>query len=78
MFVGDTGACPRGKRLREASLGQAPALFTNIRLGWKDFLVTHVLTYLASSSVKKRKGFQTTTPVANVIKLFTVVGYDFS
>ena len=43
MFVGKAGAYPRVKHLKDGSLGQAPALPTNIRLGWTIFPATNTL-----------------------------------
>jgi hypothetical protein len=37
------------EHLKGASLGQALALPTNIRLGWKDFSGTNVLAYYEMS-----------------------------
>jgi len=35
MFVGKAGAYPSESPLRCSTLGQAPALFVNLRLDWK-------------------------------------------
>ncbi len=39
------GAHPRVEHLKGASLGQAPALTTNITLGWKGLPGTNTLAY---------------------------------
>jgi hypothetical protein len=51
---------------------------TNIRLGWKGFSETNALAYYEKLQLTSVKSFITLTPVANVMKLFTVVSYDFS
>ncbi len=47
-------------------------LFVNIRLGW--MAETNTLAYYEGAIEK----FYSTGPVANVIKLFTAISYDFS
>jgi hypothetical protein len=42
-------------------------------LDWKGLAVKNVLAYIASSSVKKKKS---STPSANVIKLFSFIDDD--
>jgi len=39
------GAYPREEHLKVVSLGQAPALLANIRLGWKGLPGTNTLAY---------------------------------
>jgi len=43
------GVYPRGKHMKGAPLGQAPALLTNIGLGWKGLSGSSTLVYFASS-----------------------------
>jgi len=54
------------------------ALHTNIRLGSKGLPGKNVPAYYDHSSITAVKGFIKLGPVANVIKLFTAVSYDFS
>jgi hypothetical protein len=44
-----TVAYPRVEHLKGASLGQAPALPANIRLGWKGLSRTNTLSYFEYS-----------------------------
>jgi hypothetical protein len=39
------GAYPKAEHLKGSSIGQAPALPTNIRLGWRVLQVTNTITY---------------------------------
>ncbi len=48
------------------------ALFPNIRLSWKNFLIGNTLAYFASPSVMKKKCFITLAPGVLVVKLFSV------
>jgi hypothetical protein len=45
MFAGKAGAYPRMEHLKGGSLGEAAALLTNIRLGWKALPETNSLAY---------------------------------
>jgi hypothetical protein len=45
MFEDETGAYPGEENLKGASFGTAPALPTNIRLGWKGISETNILAY---------------------------------
>ncbi len=48
-------AYPRGEPLKVDSLRKAPAILTNIRLGWKLSRGTNALAYFISSSMTKKK-----------------------
>jgi hypothetical protein len=45
MFVGEPGDQPKVEHLKGASLGYAPALSANIRLGLKGLPQTNTLAY---------------------------------
>ncbi len=47
----------------------------NLDLFWKQVFS---YTYMASAIAMNKKTVMTLTPVANVIKLFTAVNYNFS
>jgi hypothetical protein len=49
LFWVRSGAYPKGELLLGPPLGWAPAFFANIRLDWKDLLVTNNLTYYEHS-----------------------------
>ncbi len=78
----------RGYHLAGDPLGQALSSLANIRLGCNGLPWTDALTYLPGGAAMKQRGFIRLTPgleelflpppVANVIKLFTAVSYDFS
>ncbi len=66
------------ERLKGVSLGEALGLLTKSRLGWKSKPRAKALAYHEHSQITAVKSFITSGPVANVIKLFTVVSYTFS
>jgi hypothetical protein len=68
-------AYPKGELLLGVPLGKSGFL-TNISLDWKGLPVTNTLAYyeLISTDVKK---FTALDPGPNVIKLFTVVSYEY-
>jgi hypothetical protein len=78
----------RGYHLAGDPLGQALALLANIKLGFNDQPWTNALAYLPGWAATRQIGFIRLTPglvepflpppVANVIKPFTAVSYDFS
>jgi hypothetical protein len=45
MFLDMPEAYPKVERLKGASLGEAPALSANIRLGWKSSPVANTSAY---------------------------------
>ncbi len=51
------------EHLKSASLGQALALPTNIRLGWKGSAGTNALAYHEKSELTAVKSFITLAPV---------------
>jgi hypothetical protein len=55
----------RETHLKGASLGQAPALLTNIRLGWKGLPGTNTLAYYEHSQLTDVKRFITLDPGSN-------------
>ncbi len=67
------GAYPRVKHLKGASLGQAPALPANIRLGLKSLPGTNTSSLLIRNLLQK--SFIRLPPGPNVIKLFLSVIY---
>jgi hypothetical protein len=71
------GAYPRVEHLKGASLGWAPALLANIRLGWKGFPGTNTLAYYEKSKLTAVKSFITLATWPKVIKLFTAIIYEF-
>jgi hypothetical protein len=71
-------AHPRVGHVKRASLGLAPDFITNILQGLNGLSGTNTLTYCEHFKVTEEKSFIRLTPVANVIKLFTAVSYDFS
>ncbi len=75
MFGGKAEAYPSEAPFRCSTLEYVPALPANIRLGWKGLPGTNVLAYNEKSYLKR---FITLVPGANVIKLFTVISYNFS
>ncbi len=67
------------KHLSGAPLkGRFLALPANIRLGWKGLPGTNVLAYNKKLYLTAVKSFITLVLGANVIKLFTVISYNFS
>ncbi len=62
MFVGEAWVYPRVEHLKCVSLGWAPALPTNIRLGWKS-LPNKISSLLWKSVNYKRKQFYSTGPM---------------
>jgi len=58
------GAYTRMEHLKGASLGQALALPTNIRLGWKGFAGTNDLAYYEKLQLTAVKRFLTLAPGA--------------
>jgi hypothetical protein len=58
------------KYLKGALLDQAPALLTNLRLGWRGLPGTNTLAYYKNSLIADRKSFITLASDLNVIKLF--------
>jgi hypothetical protein len=59
MIAGKAGAYPRVENLKGSSLGQAPTLPANIRLGWKGLPGTNTLAYYENYG---RKMFYSTGP----------------
>jgi hypothetical protein len=57
MFVGKAMANLRLEHLKGASLGYAPALPTNIRLGWRSLPGTNTLAYYEDPQITDVKGF---------------------
>jgi hypothetical protein len=55
-------AYPRVEHLKGASLGYAPALPTNIRLGWNGLPGTNTLAYYGKAQLTAVKSFITLTP----------------
>ncbi len=53
MFTTKGGAYPRVEPFRCSTLGQAPGLTQNIRLGWKSLVETNTLAYYKNLSTKK-------------------------
>jgi hypothetical protein len=51
------------EQLKSASLGQAPALATNIRLGWKGLPWTNALAYFEKLKLTAAKSFITLAKV---------------
>ncbi len=49
-------------RVKHFTLGYAPALLTNIRLGWKSLPGTNTLAYYENSKITDGKSFITLTP----------------
>ncbi len=72
MFMGKGQEATQG-----ASLGQAQALLTNIRLGWKGSPGTNALAYYEHSQIAASKSFIALGHGANVTQLFTDVIYKF-
>jgi hypothetical protein len=69
----------RVKHLSGAPLqGRPLALPTKIRQGWKGLPRTNTLAYYGIPYIAAIKIFIVRAPLANVIKLFTAVSYDFS
>jgi hypothetical protein len=66
--VGTASSLPRMEHLKGASLRQAPALTTNIRLGWKDLLGTNTLAFYKHSYIISVQNFITLGPGFNVSK----------
>ncbi len=62
----------------ESKAGAYPSEAPNNRLGMKSSPGTNVLAHCEKSQLTVVKSFIRLTPVANVIKLFTAVSYDFS
>jgi hypothetical protein len=50
------------ERLKSASLGKAPALLANTRLGWKSLPGTHILAYYKHLQITDIKSFITLVP----------------
>jgi hypothetical protein len=76
MIANKADAYPRVELLKGASLGQAPALPANIRLGWKNLPGTNALAYYQNSQITAVKSLITLSPLVNVIKLGMAVIYD--
>jgi hypothetical protein len=49
------GAYHRVKRLKDALVGQAPALLTNIRQDWQGMLGTNILVYYKIRKLERQK-----------------------
>ncbi len=56
------GPYPRVKYLEGALLDKAPALLTNIRLGWTGLPRTNTLAYYKNSQITDMKSFITLAP----------------
>jgi hypothetical protein len=61
-------AYPIVEHLKGASLGEAPAFLTNIRLGWKYLQGTNALAYYKHFLITAMKSFITFPPLACIIK----------
>ncbi len=61
-FAGMAGAYPSKAPFICFTLGWAPCLNTNIRLGWKGLPGTNTLAYYENSSITAVKGFITLAP----------------
>ena len=61
IFV-DKVSLPRMEHLKYASLGEAPALPENIRVGWKGFLGINTPPYYEHSSITDTKRFIILSP----------------
>jgi hypothetical protein len=55
-----------------STIGRLVALSTNIRLGWKGLSVTNTLAYYQHWQITAVKSFITSSPRANVLKLFSL------
>jgi hypothetical protein len=58
------------EHLAGVSLGKAPALLANVRLGWKGLPGTNIIAYYKHFKITDKKSFIAMGPGANVIKLF--------
>jgi hypothetical protein len=62
MFVGKARSLLLSRKLEDASLGQAPALHINIRLGWKGLPGTNTVAYSENLQITAVKSFIVQAP----------------
>ncbi len=72
MLEGKARSLPKVEHLKGASLGQALALPTNIRLGWKGFAGTYALAYFEKSLLTTVKSFITLAQVGKARQVKTL------
>jgi hypothetical protein len=87
VFESKAGVYPCGPPIKCSSLGYAPCLthywstyhvfLTNIRTCRRCLLGTNTLAYFKHFLIMTVKSFITLMPLANVIKLFTALSYEF-